>query len=87
MENKNKFTPGPWKYHVESHCIIEAGRKPGYSDYVAVLPETSNEAYNSALISAAPSMYSALEAIAAQLEQGVDPLQVAQQARAAIKGL
>ena len=73
-----------WIYHVQSHSVIPADRKPGYSDYIAVLPETQDEAENAALIAAAPTMYAALEAIAAQLEQGVDPLQVAQQARAAI---
>jgi hypothetical protein len=46
--------------------------------------EAETAAANARLIAAAPALYAALQAIAAQAESGVDPLQIAQQARAAL---
>ena len=89
MSDKPKHTPGPWRFEPIGHetlylchCIIASGD----SNIASVwCPEGNAEQLaNSALISASPDMFEAMEALLAICETDCDEPEECQTARAAL---
>ena len=88
-----KRKEGYSKVYLTKQQVQEMNERHGWFEFSDAQSDVSNDFANEAIEryeriqTAAPTMYAALESIAAQLEQGVDPLQVAQQARTAINAI